>query len=186
MTVSRSRIKNVVFFIILGLFILPQTRLPLQVFIHKGLALFSPSKIDPADQVEIQDYNWVLAKQDGTVFNFESTKGKVVLVNFWATWCPPCIAEMPSLELLYKHYQDDIEFVFVSNEAVSVINAFKAKNGYTFDVFKPISKYPKAFNVTSIPRTFLIDKKGRIVMDKTGASNWNSDAVRATIEKLRL
>jgi len=151
-----------------------------------GNIIYLVVSFNDAHQVQIQDYHWRLAAPDGTVFNFEDTKGKVVLVNFWATWCPPCIAEMPSLELLYKDYKDDVEFVFVSNEAASVIDSFKSKNGYRFVVYKPISKYPKAFNVTNIPRTFLIDKTGRIVIDKTGASNWNSDAFRATIEKLRL
>ena len=182
----RSKIKNIIFFVIIGLFLIPQTRLPLQVLLHKGLALFGPPEIDDSEQVVIQDYNWSLRSQDSTVFNFESTKGKIILVNFWATWCPPCIAEMPSMELLYKDYNDDIEFVFVSNEAFSVINKFKNKNGYTFEVYNPITKYPEAFDVTNIPRTFLIDKTGRIIIDKTGASNWNSEAVRNTIEKLRL
>ena len=110
----------------------------------------------------------------------------MVLVNFWATWCPPCIAEMPSMQLLYEDYKDKIEFVFVSNEEFSVINEFVSKKGYTFDVYKPITKYPRAFDVKSIPRTFVIAKNGRIVIDKTGAANWNSKAVRNAIEKLIL
>ena len=83
-------------------------------------------------------------------------------------------------------YKDKIEFVFISNEEFSVINEFVSKKGYTFDVYKPITKYPRAFDVKSIPRTFLIAKNGRIVIDKTGAANWNSKAVRNAIEKLIL
>ncbi|MGB5418505.1 TlpA family protein disulfide reductase [Algibacter sp.] len=130
------------------------------------------------------DYNWGLKNKEGDVFNFKSTKGKVVLLNFWATWCPPCIAEMPSMQDLYTDYKDKIEFVFVSNEDFTVINKFMAKNGYDFQVYNPVTQYPENFDISSIPRTFLIGKSGNIVIDKTGAANWNGDSVRETIETL--
>ncbi len=168
----------------IGLLLVPQTRQPIQVLLHKTLALFGPSIIDESKQLKIEHYNWKLKDENGAILNFENTKGKVVLVNFWATWCPPCIAEMPSMQLLYEDYKDEIEFVFVSNEEFSVINKFISNKGYTFRVFNPITKYPDAFDVTSIPRTFLIDKQGRKVIDKTGAANWNSETVRKTIDEL--
>ncbi len=171
---------------LIGVLIIPQTRLPIQVLLHKSLALFSPSTIDASKQNTIKDYNWILKNNKGVIFNFEETKGKVVLINFWATWCPPCIAEMPSMQLLYDDYKDKIEFVFVSNETFSVINEFIQKNEYNFEVYNPITKYPDTFNVSSIPRTFLIDKEGNIVVDKTGAANWNSEKVRKTIDALLL
>ena len=164
----------------------PQTRQPIQVLLHKSLALFSPSIIDESKQIKVENYNWELKVEDGTIFNFEDTKGKVVFVNFWATWCPPCIAEMPSMQLLYDDYKDSIEFVFVSNEGFPVINKFISKNEYTFKVYNALTKYPEHFNVSSIPRTFLIDKTGKIIIDKTGAANWNSKAIRKTIDKLIL
>jgi len=186
MKFSRSKIKNIIFLIIIGVLLIPQTRQPIQVLLHKSLAIFSPSTIEESKQILVENFNWSLKTKDGAAFNFDSINGKVVLVNFWATWCPPCIAEMPGMQLLYDDYKDKIEFVFVSNEEFSVINGFTSKNGYTFDVYNPMTKYPEAFDVISIPRTFLLDKTGRIVMDKTGAANWNSKAVRNTIEKLLL
>ena len=186
MKLSRSKIKNIIFFIIIGLLLFPQTRLPIQVMLHKGLALFSPSVIDSPKQVVLDDYNWSLKTKDDTVFNFNNTKGKVVFVSFWATWCPPCIAEMPGMQVLYDDYKYEIEFVFVSNEEFPVINKFMSKNGYTFTVYNPISKYPKTLDITSIPRTFLIDKAGKVVIDKTGSANWNSESVRNAIDKLLL
>ena len=184
MKFSRSNIKNIIFFTIIGLLLIPQTRQPIQVLLHKSLALFSPSTIDESKQEVIENYSWNLKNKEGTIYNFESTKGKVVLVNFWATWCPPCIAEMPSMQLLYDDYKDKIEFVFVSNEEFLVINEFVNKKEYTFDVYNPLTKYPGVFDVSSIPRTFLMDKNGRIVIDKTGAANWNSNAVRNQIDLL--
>ncbi|WP_396600462.1 TlpA family protein disulfide reductase [Algibacter sp. R77976] len=184
MKLSKSKIKNIIFFIIIGVLLIPQTRQPIQVLLHKTLAVFSPSVIEESEQIIIEDYNWKLKDENDAVFNFEQTKGKVVLVNFWATWCPPCIAEMPSMQLLYDDYKDKIEFAFVSNEEFSKINTFKVANNYTFSVYSPITKYPEGFDVSSIPRTFLIDKAGHIIIDKTGAANWNSDSVRETIDTL--
>jgi thiol-disulfide isomerase/thioredoxin len=183
MKISKSQRNNIIFLVIIAFLIIPQTRKPIQVFLNKGLALFSPSTINKNKQSRLITYNWKLKDENGNVFNFESTKGKVVLVNFWATWCPPCIAEMPSLQKLYNDYNDKIEFVFVSNEKINIINSYLTKNDYTFKAYKPIDN-SNFFEVSSIPRTFLIDKKGHIVINKTGAANWNSDSVRKTIDNL--
>ena len=184
MKLSKGKIKNIIFFVLISLLLIPQTRQPIQVLLHKSLALFSPSTVDDSKQTTIEDFNWILKDESGTSFNFKSTKGKVVLVNFWATWCPPCIAEMSSMQALYDDYKDKVEFVFVSNEKFSVINKFMNEKEYTFKVYNSITKYPNNFDVSSIPRTFLIDKSGRIVIDKTGAANWNSESVKEVINDL--
>ncbi|PWH83001.1 thiol-disulfide oxidoreductase [Algibacter marinivivus] len=184
MKLSKGKIKNIVFFTLIGLLLIPQTRQPIQVLLHKSLALFSPSIIDESNQIIVEDYNWILKDESGLSFNFKSTKGKVVLINFWATWCPPCIAEMSSMQALYEDYKDVVEFVFVSDEKFSVISKFMNEKEYTFKVYKPISEYPNKFNISSIPRTFLIDKSGRIIIDKTGAANWNSESVKEVINDL--
>ena len=85
---------------------------------------------------------------------------------------------------IYAVYKNKIEFVFVSNEQRSVINKFLKEKGYTFKVYHSVTQYPDSFDVSSIPRTFLIDKKGSIIIDKTGAANWNSQTVRHTIDLL--
>ncbi|WP_252723229.1 TlpA family protein disulfide reductase [Pseudotamlana agarivorans] len=151
---------------------------------NKGLALFSPSVTAKKDQQVIKDYNWILKSKTGHLINLEDSKGQVVFINFWGTWCPPCIAEMPSMQALYKDYKDKVEFVFISDEDHSLSNTFLKEKGYTFETFVPRTAYPKIFNVTSIPRTFLIDKSGYVIIDKTGAANWNSKAVRKTIDEL--
>jgi len=184
MKISKSQRSNLIFLVVIALLIIPQTRQPIQVILHKGLSLFGPSVIDSEDRIVLDSYNWQLEDIEGNKFNYASTQGKVVLINFWATWCPPCIAEMPSLEKLYNDYKDKIVFLFVSNEDEEKISKFVIKNEYSFNVYRPKSEYPKHFNVRSIPRTFLIDKKGNIVIDKTGASNWNSKKVRAIIDQL--
>ena len=184
MKVSKSRIRNTVFIVIIALMIIPQTRTPIQVFINKGLALISPSIVKESKRERILDYNWQLQDGEGQTMNFSDSKNKVVLINFWATWCPPCIAEMPSLDKLYEDYKDRVDFYFVSNEKIEVIQGFMDKNKYGFKVQNPTTKYPEVFDISSIPRTYLIDKSGSIVMDKAGAANWNSDKVRTQIDTL--
>ena len=164
--------------------IIPQTRKPIQVFLQKGLALISPSVISEEKREFVTDYKWIIEDLNGNSINFDTSKEKVVLINFWATWCPPCIAEMPSLHKLHDDYKDKVDFYFVSNEERDVLTEFLNKNNYSFNVHIPKSKYPEAFDVSSIPRTFLIDKQGNIIIDKTGAANWNSEKVRTTLDKL--
>ncbi|MFD1615001.1 TlpA family protein disulfide reductase [Gelatiniphilus marinus] len=183
MKITKPKRNNIIFLIVIAVLLIPQTRKPIQVFLQKGLALISPSVIKESEQTSITNYNWKLKDENGAVFNFETTKEKVVLLNFWATWCPPCIAEMPSLQKLYDDYNDKIEFILVSDESFSTINSFLEKNNYNFKVYNQASK-SQFFNVRGIPRTFLIDKKGNVVIDKTGAANWNSDSVRNTIDGL--
>jgi len=181
---KKISISNLVFIAIVIALIIPQSRQSIQVFIHKGLALFSPSITSSVNREVLTNYNWDLQSIDGMNYNLSDAQEKVLLVNFWATWCPPCIAEMPALQELQNDYKDTVEFVFVSNEASETIQTFLDKNNYTFNVYRPISETPEALATTSIPRTLIIDKKGTIVIDKTGAANWNSDAVRSTLNGL--
>ncbi len=184
MKFKKPKFKDILFLVVVALLIIPQTRRPIQIFLNKGLALFSPSVSNENNREILPSYNWQLKDANGAILNFESTKGKVVLINFWATWCPPCIAEMSSLQDLYNDYNDKIEFLFVTDDSFKVVNRFLEKNDYTFKVYQPISSTNEVFQVKSIPRTFLIDQSGKVVIDKTGAANWNSETVRNTINLL--
>lgn len=186
MKIQKPKASNILFIIALALLIIPQTRKPIQVFLNKGLALFSPSIIDKEDSTKLINYNWSLLDENNINFNLSEAKGKVIVINFWATWCPPCIAEMESLQKLYNTFSSnqEVAFLFVTTDSLEKIKAFKEKENYTFPVYRQISKAPNAFNVSSIPRTFIIDKEGDILVDKTGASNWGSDKIVKLIESL--
>lgn len=151
---------------------------------HKGWALIGPSVINENQRELVVFDSWQLSDVYGNEINFKDLHGNVVFLNFWATWCPPCIAEMPSLNELYTDYKNKVRFVLVSNEKVSTVQKFMKKNNYDLNSYVPLSNYPENFKVRSIPRTFLIDKEGRIVIDKIGAANWNSQKVRMQLEAL--
>ncbi|WP_299225906.1 TlpA disulfide reductase family protein [uncultured Psychroserpens sp.] len=186
-TTKKSKIYNVTFIIVLIVLIIPQTRLPIQVFMNKAIALIiKPSVIDVSERKTLIDYNWKLKDTSNNTYDFSSAKGKVVVINFWATWCPPCIAEMPSLEALFQSYKGnkDVVFLFVSNEEKEKLYEFMINHNFSFQVYQSVSAYPKNFNVSSIPRTFIIDRNGTIVIDKSGAANWNSNHITTVIDEL--
>ncbi|MFK7781096.1 TlpA family protein disulfide reductase [Psychroserpens sp.] len=186
-TPKTSKIFNFILVISIATLIIPQTRLPIQVFFNSLITkVVEPSVIKEAERTLISDYNWNLKDLKGQSLNFNSLKNKVVVINFWATWCPPCIAEMPSMEALYQSYKnnDDIVFLFVSSEDTEKLSEFMEEKNYSFPVYQPVSNYPSELNVSSIPRTFVIDKSGAITIDKSGAANWNSEIVTNTIDDL--
>ena len=184
MKITKKQRNNIIFLVFIAILIIPQTRQPIQVLLHKGLALISPSVVNKDKRIKLDNYDWKLIDENENLFDFNTAKGKVVIVNFWATWCPPCIAEMPSLEKLYQDYKDDVVFLLVSNEKQEVISKFKQRNAYDFLVYASVSANPELLETTSIPRTFVIDKEGNIVIDKTGAADWNSDSVRKLLDEL--
>ncbi len=181
---KKSQLSNILFLIAIVLLIVPQTRIPIQIALHKVVGAFGPSVKSDDDAVTLDNYNWQLINDRGEQFDFNDAKNKVVIINFWATWCPPCIAEMPSLNKLYKAYEDKVILLYVSDEANETLLKFKDKNDYNFPVYHSIAALPSEFDVTSIPRTFVIDKKGRVVVDKTGAANWFSNNFKEELDKL--
>lgn len=175
--------STLVILVILALLFIPQTGMPIKVFFNRLIA-FSPSEIELEEQTTLQNYNWRVTDLNGVATNFEVSEGNVVVVNVWATWCPPCVAEMPSMQLLYDTYQDTVDFYFVSFENPETIQRFMTKKGYTFPVFTTQAKFPEALTTSSFPTTYVISKKGNIVMNKKGAADWNSTAVHKTLDAL--
>jgi thiol-disulfide isomerase/thioredoxin len=148
------------------------------------LLSFSPSveRVESRDQ--LVDYTWKLKGINAEDYDFSEANGKVVVLNFWATWCPPCRAEMPSLQNLYADYKDKVVFLFLTNEEDAVVNKFLDKYDYTIPSFNQYSKTPNNFSVSSIPATYVLDKDGFIVIDKVGPALWDSDKVRKLLDEL--
>ena len=183
MKLFKNQWVNIIFAVIILVLLIPATRKPIQIFLNKVLA-FSPSVTSEKDRATLADYNWVLEKNNKDKVEFSEYAGKVIFVNFWATWCPPCIAEMPSLQLLYEDYQDEIVVLFVSSEDRETVRGFLNRKKYSIPAYRPLSEAPIPLNGNTLPTTYLIDKQGKIVIQKVGAADWNSDKVRETIDGL--
>mgnify|MGYP001821548855 CR=1 FL=1 len=115
MKISKSKRNNILYLVIIALLIIPQTRKPIQIAFHSVLSQFGPSVIDKEDRKKVSYSSWQLRDLNGNEFNYLETKGKVVFVNLWATWCPPCIAEFQNIQDLYNDYGDDFVFLLVSD-----------------------------------------------------------------------
>ena len=145
-------------------------------------ANFPPPQIPVYSKVDI---NWNLKTANGAEINIEEEfKNQVVFVNFWATWCPPCIAEMPTIEKLYQKYKDKIGFAMISNEDIGMIEDFRNRNKYTFPVYQIEMDIPETFNLSVIPATFIISQDRKIVLKHVGGANWSHEDVINFIDEL--
>lgn len=124
----------------------------------------------------------------GNVLSLADLKGKIIFLNFWATWCPPCLAEMPSINKFYEQYKNDEDVVFLMIDADSDFakaqNYLNRKN-YKFKVYTFASDIPKNIFAGSLPTTIVFDKKGRIAMNGVGAANYASKEFLTFIQKLK-
>lgn len=96
------------------------------------------------------------------------TSGKPLILNFWATWCGPCVEEFPAFEELYEKYTDTISFVMVSDEKLKTIEKFKAKKGYKLNMLRSIKPFDE-YGLTLRPATYFYDSQGKLINNISGA-----------------
>ncbi|MFK5856143.1 MAG: TlpA disulfide reductase family protein [Bacteroidota bacterium] len=180
-----SILSDAVFVIIISLLIIPSTRTEVAAFFIR-LTSFPPSTLDADERFTIsnQARTWQLQDMDGNEISFESLNDKPIFLNFWATWCPPCIAELPSITELHEKYKNDVSFVLVSNESRAKVRAFAKKNGFNQLLFYQNKTVPNDFASQSIPTTFIISKTGVVVLDKKGVARWNSGSIEDILDEL--
>ncbi len=181
-----GKASDLLFIIFIGAMLTPNGRTTIGGFVNRLAAqVRNPSQIDGASLKDV-DFNWQLQDTNGKQINLSDFKGKVLFVNEWATWCPPCVGEMPEIEELYQKFKDNpnIEFLMISNQGVPKIKTFIENKGYSFPVYSSLSKAPVPFQSSSIPTTFLISKEGKIVIQETGAMNWGGSQMVDIVNKL--
>src|SRR5690554_54192 len=113
--------------------------------------------------------------------------GKVVFINFWAPWCPPCIAEMPSIVKLSEHFKDHEDVVFIIADVdrdLVKAGAFMTKRKFNLPVHIPMSTIPEHWLGRSIPTTVILDKNGLIAARHEGAADYGRQEVFDFIEEL--
>ncbi len=130
----------------------------------------------------------VLPDLQGRIIRLADLRGQVVLINFWATWCPPCRTEMPSMNALYQQYRDrGFEILAISSDVQGrdVVAPFVAAYELTFPVLlDPQDIVGSRLFVQGLPMTYLLDRNGRIAVGQMGAKNWNSATARELLEQL--
>lgn len=183
----RKNLSNILF-VLFALFLFTPYGLPVRAFLIKGVSVVTTGvfniEIDEDEREKLDDFSWNLVSMKGENLNFASLEGKVILVNFWATWCPPCVAEMPGMEELYEAYGDRVEFVFIARDEHERVVKFLEKKNLNLPVYYERTSPPEVLSTSSLPTTYLIDSKGMIRVDKVGAADWNSKKVRSLLDEL--
>ena len=176
----RSNIGNVIFIIITAIVFFNADARTLLI---RGFMLTGLFNAEVSTETQKPDLNrlapagMTFRKENGELLNLSENKGKVYFINFWATWCPPCRAEMPSINKLANKIEkkDKISFIMVDvdnkmNESVK----YMQKNSFNLQVYSSVSPIPEQIFNGTLPTTLIIGPHGNIVFHHTGMADYNT------------
>ncbi|UCB50610.1 MAG: TlpA family protein disulfide reductase [Deltaproteobacteria bacterium] len=145
----------------------------------KGLGVIRLSGHSPPD--------FTLPTLDGGSMTLSDLKGKVVLINFWATWCPPCREEMPSLERLYRHFKYE-KFTLLAVDIMEhpeTVKTFAREYNLSFPILlDKKGEVSQKYAANALPTTYVIDKEGKAVGKAIGPRKWDGDHAKDLINEL--
>ena len=162
-----------------ALLILPQfinaQRMDAQIT-QETAALLRNAKIQVANQ-RTDPHAFSLPMLTGGIAALSDFKGRIVILNFWATWCPPCRAEMPSMEKLYNRFKDqglEILAVYIGEDE-STVRRFINSSKYTFPVLLDTNnRISNAYGIEAIPTSYILDREGKIIARVVGSISWDT------------
>jgi thiol-disulfide isomerase/thioredoxin len=119
------------------------------------------------DDADVQKADFMLKDLKGKKYTLSELRGKVVMVNFWATWCPPCRMEMPDLDVIYRHFEPQgLVVLSITDENAFKVSSFISPTGYHPPVLlDPDGKVHTQFHIDGIPKTFIFDRNGKLVAE---------------------
>ena len=183
-----ANISDAIFLLFIIALIIPNTRTEVLGLGSRARTWVWPPQVETENVVTLTDadYNFFIKDMEGNSMPFSDLKNKVVFLNLWATWCPPCVGEMPDIQKLYNKMKnnDNVAIVLLSNESSESVKAFIEKRGFEMPIYTAQQALPKAFSSTSIPVTFIISRKGEILLNQKGAANWSGKKTTELLEKL--
>ena len=160
----------------------------MQALYHVLEGPLSPPDLPDPTQQALQgklDDDWSIRSLSGEEVTLADFRGSVTLVNLWATWCGPCIAEMPTLQALYDSMAGkDVALVLVSDENEETVRTFVEERSYTFPVYLRQDSLPELLKAPRLPTTFVFDPTGALVYKHEGAANWNHQRVHRFLRML--
>jgi peroxiredoxin len=153
-----------------------------------GLLLPAKASTGALDGAKAPDFSAVTIDPPVTTRTLRDYEGSVVLLNVWATWCPPCVREMPTMEQLHQAYEDrGLRVVAISVDdagAADLIREFRAEQNLSFEILHdPESAIFESYKLNGVPMTFLIDRKGIVRLTRY-AADWFSPENRSAVAKL--
>lgn len=140
-----------------------------------------------ADDIKRQDANFTLTDMQGKSWTLKDLKGKVVMVNFWATWCPPCVEETPSLEKLSSDLRKlGVEVIGVSvDRDPAALKKFISDNHLSFPIARdPDQAVASTYGTFQFPETYILDREGRVAEKIIGARDWGDPLMLSFVDSL--
>jgi thiol-disulfide isomerase/thioredoxin len=135
----------------------------------------------------VDSRNFTLSILDGQSTTLTAYRGKVVILNFWATWCSPCREEMPSMEILYKRFKNNgLEILAVDGgEDEATVQQFVRNGSYTFPVLMDKNGMVNyVYGIQAIPTSFIIDREGKILIRIIGSIRWDTPEIIKAFDAL--
>lgn len=131
------------------------------------------------------DPRWRMMTVDGVPVELATFRGDVLIINVWATWCRPCVTEMPSLQALHEAFSGrGVRVLAVAADRPGPVNRFLRRHQLDLPVFLEADPFPPALGVSAVPTTLVVDPRGNIVLRHRGAADWNRPEVHAFLEAL--
>lgn len=130
-------------------------------------------------------YNFKLQNEKGEIVDAQTLKGKTIFMNIWATWCAPCVAEMPGINKLYGKLKENENVVFLmvsEDREFQTAKDWITKKGFDFHIYKLATRLPDEYETNVIPTTVVISSEGKIVVKHTGMANYNTRRFRKLLE----
>lgn len=146
----------------------------------------SPTIIKIDKRGKITDYNWKLKDENWKFINFDEAKGSVVFITFWVSWHMPSQAQLKDVQHLYDTFGDKVKFYVITNEERAPVELFMNKNGYTFPVTYQIIGEPSPIALLKPPGSYVIDKKGAVVIHQNAVADWDNQKVSKLLNELIL
>ncbi len=131
--------------------------------------------------------DFTLKDEAGTMVNVSDLKGKVVFINFWASWCPPCRAEFPSIQKFFEKYRSNSNMVFLTinlDDDLALGKSYLKEKSFTVPFLTPGSSIPKEIYDGSLPTTVVLDKNGEIRFHHTGVADYSKDSFYDQMDQL--
>ncbi len=163
-------------------------------FVQRGIletGLMDPDTEHKSEYTENEsypkaDFSINLINSRGEKMDMESLRGKVIFLNIWASWCPPCVAEMPGINQLYKDVdKDKVAFIMLSvDDNFSKAIRFHKKKDFDFEIYQAPNGLPSMYYSQSIPTTYVIDGKGNLALTHTGMGDFNTSDFKAFLKEL--
>lgn len=133
----------------------------------------------------VADLRWSVLTLSGDLRTLESQRGHVMVINSWATWCEPCVAELGSLVALRRAIPDtSLSFALIAAQRREPVADFVRRRALTLPVYLEATRAPAVYGFTAVPTTWIIDRAGRIVLRRRGAARWDTPAMITLIRAL--